>query len=563
MQVVGIRVKGYKSFSEEYAEMDSFSNINIFIGRNNSGKSSCLDMIECITNPDTYEEMNFSKKIDLQVRCKLMEEDIEAVLRKEEYTSSFYARSNYEFGKKYIGKDIWFRTSVGVPRYSHNDLEKDFNYEYVQNDVQFSNSHIKYWKKFEEGKVTGFSGCKIRRINAERNIVPEAESEYEGVSEIGDGASDLVRRFLNYSEYDENLIQKQLLEALNIIIRPDSDFNNIKIQQVAGKYEIEWEIFLEEKNQRYALSKMGSGLKTIILVLLNLLVIPKTEEYKDEKIIYLFEELENNLHPALQRRLFDYLYDYSIKHNVMLFITTHSHVAINVFSDKDNTQIYHVKKENGISTLHKIDDFISKSTLLDDLDVKASDLLQSNGIIWVEGPSDKVYIKKWLEIFYGAKWKEGRDYQFLYYGGRLLSHYTANPDQEVEDLINVLLANRNAAIIMDSDKRYRSNKINDTKKRVQGEFEKNNAFCWITQGKEIENYLPKSAIELAYNVTLNEQCGQYEIFSEYIKETPINFVKVPFSHKVCDYITKENSVDMLDLKKQMDKLNKSIESWNK
>ena len=32
--------------------------------------------------------------------------------------------------------------------------------------------------------------------------------------------------------------------------------------------------------------------------------------------------------------------------------------------------------------------------VLDDLGAKASDIFQSNGIIWVEGPSDRIYIKK-------------------------------------------------------------------------------------------------------------------------------------------------------------------------
>ena len=32
------------------------------------------------------------------------------------------------------------------------------------------------------------------------------------------------------------------------------------------------------------------------------------EKYKNKKIIYAFEELENNLHPALQRKLFEYIY---------------------------------------------------------------------------------------------------------------------------------------------------------------------------------------------------------------------------------------------------------------
>ena len=35
-----------------------------------------------------------------------------------------------------------------------------------------------------------------------------------------------------------------------------------------------------------------------------------------------------------------------------------------------------------------------RDVLVDDLGIKASDILQSNGIIWVEGPSDRIYINK-------------------------------------------------------------------------------------------------------------------------------------------------------------------------
>ena len=94
-------------------------------------------------------------------------------------------------------------------------------------------------------------------------------------------------------------------------------------------------MFLKEAGMsRCPLSRMGSGLKTIILVLLNLLVISELDEYKDKKMVYGFEELENNLHPAMQRKLFEYIYEFAEKNDVQVFITTHSHVAINAFYDK-------------------------------------------------------------------------------------------------------------------------------------------------------------------------------------------------------------------------------------
>jgi putative ATP-dependent endonuclease of OLD family len=64
---------------------------------------------------------------------------------------------------------------------------------------------------------------------------------------------------------------------------------------------------------------------------------------------------------------------------------------------------------------------------LEDLGYHASDLLQSNGVIWVEGPTDRLYLLKWLELT-GLKAKEDLDFTIMFYGGRLLSHLSFGPD---------------------------------------------------------------------------------------------------------------------------------------
>jgi predicted ATP-dependent endonuclease of OLD family len=319
---------------------------------------------------------------------------------------------------------------------------------------------------------------------------------------------------------------------------------------------------LQEKGfQRVPLSKSGSGLKTIVLVLLNLLVIPHIDEYRDKQLVYGFEELENNLHPALQRRLFEYLYNYAINKDVVLFLTTHSHIAINAFYDKDDASIYHVIKENGNAHIKCIETHIDKTEILDDLDVKASDILQSNGIIWVEGPSDRIYIKRWLEIFTPNEYEEGKHYQFLYYGGRLLSQYSA---KEETDLINIITTNRNAAIVIDSDKRSRSAKLNDTKKRIMSEFDRLGMFHWVTKGKETENYLPKQAIETMLDVSIQSCCEQYQLFPDYISPYYKSFSnkKVPFANQIKGFISSDNSIGILDLKKQIETLYQQIKQWN-
>ena len=79
-------------------------------------------------------------------------------------------------------------------------------------------------------------------------------------------------------------------------------------------------------------------------------------------------------------------------------------------------------------------------------------------------------------------------------------------------MISILLTNRNAAIVIDSDKRKNNSKINETKKRVKNEFEKYGAFCWITKGKEIENYLEKEAIEEAFGKKLENNVNNINYF---------------------------------------------------
>lgn len=124
--------------------------------------------------------------------------------------------------------------------------------------------------------------------------------------------------------------------------------------------------------------------------------------------------------------------------------------------------------------------------------------------------------------------------------------------------------NQNAAIVIDSDRRRKSSNVNTTKVRIRDEFSKINGLCWITQEKEIENYIPAAAINGKYDLSLSN-IGQYELFPEYINRIEKNFSshKVAFAKGIAEHITKENSSQMLDLEKQIRKLYETIQKWNK
>lgn len=60
----GIQFRGYKLFSEEnIIEFDKITNVNVIIGKNNSGKSSLLDVIEMAYDSSFFEKQK--KQIDL------------------------------------------------------------------------------------------------------------------------------------------------------------------------------------------------------------------------------------------------------------------------------------------------------------------------------------------------------------------------------------------------------------------------------------------------------------------------------------------------------------------
>lgn len=553
-EIKTIHFSNYKSFDNEFSSF-KIKRANILIGRNNSGKTSCIDIIE---NTFSIKKLNefLKNEGNIKVDVVFSSDELISILEMREKTNITTILGDIN---EYKNEHIQYFLSTGE---THNtDM---FNVIRVLSEPFINNKNVE-WDSLNRVVESIIKNSIVLRINAERDINPEIYNENIELFENGNGACNIINMVLNDNSCDEKLIKTDLLNALNSIISPDSFYNDIVVQRIAPMNSNKWEIYLYEGEKRYPLSKMGSGLKTIILVLLNLIVIPRIKEYCNKTIYYAFEELENNLHPALQRRLFDYLYHYlEDNDNTYLFLTTHSHVAINSFYDKENTQLLHITKENNTSYIRSIDNYFSRKEVLDDLDVRASDLYQSNGIIWVEGPSDRIYIKRWLELWGDHSIKEGVDYQFLYYGGRLLSHYTANVETTIEEMISILMTNANSAIVIDSDITNSHTEINSTKKRIRDEFESKNMYCWITAGKEIENYISYKAINEVYNSDLTKQCKRYQIFPNYIKSVRKNFSseKVEFAKKVIPYIKDDNSKSILDVRNRIVELSDTIKKWN-
>lgn len=561
------KFKGHPCFKNEWSGFDAFKPISVIIGRNNTGKSQLLDILHQLTVTEIH-------KIGLPYDCS-------GLLDEPSLRSKFQHRTS---GGQLPG-DHWDNHGNHLKDSTIN-WRRDLDRNKCQVELEFSDRvrqqgwASEYRERLAEiTKVAKASvhGRKFRRLLADRDMQPEPENRQLELNADGTGGTNIIRRFINSSDaaMREELIQKDLLTALQEIFGEDARFNGIEVREDEDNKK--WEVYLREPSKGLVpLSSSGSGLKTVILVLLNLLVVPEMESQDKSKFIFAFEELENNLHPALMRRLFSYLIRYVEQEKCMLVLTTHSNVALDVFGPHPDAQIIHVTHDGESASSKTIEAHFDQVGLLAELGARPSDLLQANGVIWLEGPSDRIYFNRFIELFSNGELREGRHYQCAFYGGSNLARSTFSaPDDSDETFANLLRLNHNVAVICDGDRTAASGEGSRIKKRVQRvkqEVEKfNGAFLWITEAKELENYIPGSVWSKVYDVDgvpdpekfdrfPGRDIGSDDFTKKYLDRK--SFDKCDFAARAVEHLAVDELVVRFEFKEKIESLVALIRKWN-
>lgn len=270
------------------------------------------------------------------------------------------------------------------------------------------------------------------------------------------------------------------------------------------------------------------------------------------------EEPETNLHPLLQRKLVRYLNEATDNQYV---IATHSAHLL----DEAWATVHHVRLTASGSVVrlarrpHELVDICS------DLGYRPSDLLQANCVLWVEGPSDRTYLRRWIELL-DPSLQEGLHYSVMFYGGKLLAHLTASEDA-LDDFISLRRLNRASAILIDSDRTSARAKVGATKRRLRSEFESSEpapGFAWITNCYTIENYVPLEILQAAVNHVHPSaplvSAGQWQNPLHRVPGS-VAFDKVGIATAVAPRLTTD-SLRILDLRKQVARLCEFIRTAN-
>ncbi|HSK81407.1 MAG TPA: AAA family ATPase, partial [Thermoanaerobaculia bacterium] len=296
-----LKVKNFKCFGEEAQGFDRIKAINLLLGRNNSGKSSLLDLVRYATNPTSaipQSLWHFRRAPEILAQIPLAEGQVRKVFSETKRGSGIPAANHYEFGKLLVGSALTWRLDSGRFVNLGPNSDGDYPFKQVQDNVD------QYLQRLAAAAVNPFQGKEFRKISAERNINPERHGQLT-VQDDGRGVTNSIQNFLTQARLPSELVEKNILHDLNQILGPDATFRNIVCQQIEDGL---WEIFLEEeKKGRIPLSQSGSGLKTIIMILCYFHLLPEVQNKELSEFVFAFEELENNLHPSLLRRMLSYI----------------------------------------------------------------------------------------------------------------------------------------------------------------------------------------------------------------------------------------------------------------
>jgi putative ATP-dependent endonuclease of OLD family len=557
-----LNIKNYKCFDDEGVTIDSIKQINVIIGKNNSGKSALIDLFSflCANSGPLFQQTRKDAKPEIICEHVIEHKMVVDAFPNDVFggnTGGNISGNKQVYGLSLVGKNLFYSIS---PQNEKEFLKLSIDHHSeVFGQLRIYTHNIKSTLKTKD----------FLNVSAERDIVPEKvisdNIKPVSITNKGVGATDYIRAVINNVQYDSSLIEKSLLDALNEILNPDIYFTRIRVQHDDQNI---WEIYFEVPNDGWIpLSKMGSGIKTILLVLMNMIVIPEINGKKRSAYVFAFEELENNLHPSLQRRLYRYISEYSRENKSIFFLTTHSNLVIDLFSTSPIAQLFHINKVKNRTILNILSQQKHFQSILEDLEIRASDILQSNGIIWVEGPSDRTYLKKWMSLVDNTL-SEGAHYSIMFYGGKLLSNLSFETEFLNTELIPLLKLNRNAHVVMDRDAKGLNAAINTTKSRIQEELGEGST--WITDGREIENYLSDRTLNLwlssKYCITKKIRISKFEKLETNIAKLPkanklkYDKAKNRYSAEISEYITFDDMSP--ELREKVQNVVEKIRRWN-
>ncbi|ARV16292.1 AAA family ATPase [Polaribacter sp. SA4-12] len=478
------------------------SNINFFVGENNSGKSRFLrgllklnypfeNLIQGVFFPDLISEISETEE---RLNESLVPKNVlsEVIHITDDLISNFNSDDNEKID--YYLKELH---KLGRHIYENEDKMKILKtyieqIETLQNELVFTKKnkinnkiYIPILRSLLSGNHLGTDSF----INTVKTLYFKNKTSFEihsglrmwsKIDEIQ--SSDKIRDLEKFQDFLSNYF----FNKKRVQILADRKTKVIKIATNNSEFE--------------KINDLGDGIQALIILLYPIF----TADIND---CFYIEEPEINLHPAFQKIFIQTLLndEFLKAKKLKYFFTTHSNHLLDLTLLDDDVSIFQFQKIEENKHLIKTSVKPNKE-ILDLLGVTTSSVFLSNSSVWVEGPTDRKYLSKFLKLYSeGNKdvkyLKEDIDFAFFEYGGNLIEHYLFDEkeefdEEEVRNKINSFALSNKIFLIADNDNAEKGSKKDLRRIALKALSDKNDNFTYQnTELKEIENLLPKKIIQ--------------------------------------------------------------------
>lgn len=573
----GFSVNGYRSFHGEPQKIAPLGKMNLFAGANNSGKSNVLLAaqtwiplcgrgssaieLEKLDLPQMRNEAHTPPPLSIGIALPMTQDVLFDLLNqrsdsRRKRIEDIQRLAEFALGLPGLGEQNgtghtlwvewdWSGNSLGPSQLQPQRIAQSLD-PYGENLISsYGNEHLSR----SGSATTNIAGIidilrstlttpEVISIPAIREVKHDGSLTHEQWEFSGLGLPRLIQSWLAPTA-ENHRAGRRKYERLNQFLRTVLEDQSADIGAPFNGDTIH----ISLRDLTLPLQNLGTGYAQVVLM-----AAIATEH--DNKILCI-EEPELHLHPTLLRKLLNYLLEQT---NNQYLISTHSAHMI----DNPSVTLFrtaHVPAEGTEVSLASTP--TQRAEIAQLLGYRPSDLVQSNTVIWVEGPSDRIYLNHWIGAT-DSRLVEGVHYSILFYGGALVAHLTAE-DVDESDLrgrqfVSLLRINRNMIMMIDSDRESADSPLKERAKRVTTEFAKSKGLAWITAGREVENYLPievfTAAAQKAHSRSTVETGPSVDPFEDLAKRVSTELNKVPVA--TAAIATAEGLVwDVLDLRERM------------
>ncbi len=406
-----IKVRNDKLFHDHALELSDFKRINVFVGPNSQGKSLALEtLIRIIKSNPLLTALEYSQEAlksnsglyfvgdaPMQPAANRLDQAFPTLFQPQKQLS---ITIDLPFGGTlHLGSLT--QTPKGFKRIYFGNPESDtvasMTVDSLEELTTYQNLNFEHLEKILP---------RIVQLSATRSIQPEprvSSGAQPTLQADGTHATQILELCLttNQSEslYHEDLVRNQLLPPLQELtqgILPIIDLKPYRCQNNPDLVEIN--LILQDQ-QAVPLSQAGSGIKHLLLILMSLYLVPALSSKKVEECLFALEEIENGLHPTLQKRLAEHLNHFSEQHQVGILLTTHAAEIIDGLTAHNQEELTITEFCYPSSSSFSYSSLVQHQAQLTNQGLSLSSLIFSPVTIYVPSNIEARIIEHWLQCY--------------------------------------------------------------------------------------------------------------------------------------------------------------------